>query len=167
MRLCTGQAFAASERRRARGLHLPSEPGTALGSAFTKGTKGYLVTLKVITLNPRVSARTVPALEGFGSKQGFLKAILVFGACFWKRAPPFGLELVLGKIWVSQGPNGQFELQIAQIWLQKAPWPGFGPKGPLPKVSGSKSSSQGFQKQMSIASWQTQITQIWLQKAPG
>ena len=44
VRLCTGQAFAASERRRARGLHLPSEPGTALGSAFTRGTKGYLVT---------------------------------------------------------------------------------------------------------------------------
>ena len=43
----------------------------------------------------------------------------------------------------SQGSQKQLSIaswqaQIAQIWLQKAPWPGFNPKGLPPKVSKNK-----------------------------
>ena len=38
VRACPGKALAVSERRRARGLHLPSEPSTALGRAPEVGT---------------------------------------------------------------------------------------------------------------------------------
>ena len=50
------------------------------------------------------------------------------------KGPPFGLELVLGKIWVSRGPNGQFELQKAQIWLKRL----------LAKIWPKEAFSQGF-----------------------
>ena len=58
------------------------------------------------------------------------------------KGPPFGLEPVLGKIWVSHGPNGQFELQKAKIWFQKAPGQDLAQKGFLPRFPEANFNSQ-------------------------
>jgi len=94
VRACPGKALAVSQRRRARGLHLPPEPSTTLGRAFTRGTKDYSVILKIYYPKPPGLCSDRSPWKVL-SKKGRFKAYLVFGACFWVRATPFGLKLVL------------------------------------------------------------------------
>ena len=104
VRAWPGKALAVSKRRRARGLHLPSEPSTALGRAFTRGTKGYSVTLKIYYPKPPGLCSDRSRLGSLVQKRPFYCLFSLWGL-FLGKGPPFGLELVLGQFSGSGAPG--------------------------------------------------------------